>query len=194
MIAMHTNRQLSLKFGAIALMILLAAFSRVIPHPYNFTPIGAMALFGAAYFTPRWMAFAIPMLAMWLSDLVLNNLVYASFYPEYYSGFVWIVNGWVYLSFAIINLAGFTILQKITPVRLLSASLGASVLFFIITNFGAWLSSPAYSKDVVGLISSYAAGIPFFGNTIAGDLCYTALLFGIYEWMKRKNPVWQLQR
>lgn len=190
---MPTNRQFSLRFGTIVLMILLAAFSRIIPHPYNFTPIGAMALFGAAYFTPRWAALAVPMLAMWLSDLVLNNLVYARFYPAYYSSFVWIVNGWVYLSFAIINLAGFSLLQKITRLRLLGASLGASVFFFIITNFGSWLASPAYSKDAAGLVSSYAAGLPFFGNTIAGDLFYTALLFGIFEWMKRKNPVWQLQ-
>ena len=85
------KEKLVLRSGIATIMIFAVAMSRMLPHPPNFTPVGAMALFGAAYFSRKYLAFLIPLLAMWMSDLLLNNLVYAKMYPEFYQGFhlVW---------------------------------------------------------------------------------------------------------
>jgi hypothetical protein len=182
--------KMNTRFGILALMIALAALSRFLPHPPNFTPLGGMALFGAAYFNRKYLAFAVPFLAMWLSDLALNNLVYANLYP----GFAWMGSLWVYLSFGLIVLLGLGLLKKVTAPRLLGASLSASVLFFLVTNFGSWLANPLYAKNIGGLMTSYAAGIPFFWNTLAGDLIFTAVLFGVFEWMKRRYSSLSLQK
>lgn len=186
--------KMNTRFGILALMIALAALSRFLPHPPNFTPLGGMALFGAAYFNRKYIAFAVPFLAMWLSDLALNNLVYAKLYPELYPRFAWMGSLWVYLSFGLIVLIGFGLLRKVTTLRLLGASLSASVLFFLVTNFGSWLSNPLYAKNIGGLMTSYVAGIPFFWNTMAGDLIFTAVLFGAFEWMKRRYSALSLQK
>src|SRR5690554_7475691 len=83
---MEEKKKIKWRFGVLMLIVVLAAFSRLIPHPPNFTPIGAMALFGAAWFTNRFQALLLPLLALWLSDLALNNLIYAG----YYEGFTWL--------------------------------------------------------------------------------------------------------
>lgn len=174
--------------GVLILLVVLAALSRLIPHPYNFTPIGAIALFGAAYFNKRALAFFVPFVAMWLSDLVLNNVVYAKMYPAYYQGFSWFGSGWVYGSFALIVVLGLLLLRKVRVTNVLGASLLASLLFFLVTNFGVWLNSPVYPQNMIGLITCYIAGLPFFVNTILGDLFYSALLFGVFEWAQTRYP------
>ncbi|HHB52745.1 MAG TPA: hypothetical protein ENK75_06910, partial [Saprospiraceae bacterium] len=92
-------------FGVIVLLIVAAAFSRLIPHPANFAPVGAMALFGAAYISNRALSVLVPIVAMWLSDLFLSNVVYA----QYYEGFQWYGNLWVYAAFAGIAVIGFVL-------------------------------------------------------------------------------------
>ncbi|HMQ47831.1 MAG TPA: hypothetical protein PKA00_10635 [Saprospiraceae bacterium] len=172
----------------LGLMILAAALSRLLPHPYNFTPIGAMGLFGAAYFTQRYLAFLVPLAALWVSDLLLNNLIYARQYPEFYQdGFVWLPTAYasyVYIAFLCIVLIGFVFLRQVRPSNLLATSLLASITFFLITNAGSWMIDPAYPKNSAGLLAAYTAGIPFFWNTLLGDLFYVALLFGVFEWVK----------
>lgn len=104
---MNKNK-ITLRFGVVTLLILLAAISRLLPHPPNFAPIGGMALFGAAYYTRKWWAYLIPIVAMWISDLILNNVVYA----QYFDKFVWFYSGslFTYGSFALIVLmASFTL-------------------------------------------------------------------------------------
>ena len=178
------NQQNNFRNGFIVVMILLAAFSRLIPHPHNFTPIGAMALFGGAYFSRKYLVFLVPIVSMWLSDLVINNVYYPYFFPEYYNGFVWVGNLWVYASFILIGLIGIYFLQKVNLKNLVGASLIASILFFLLTNFGAWAASPLYPKTGAGLISAFAAGVPFFRNTLLGDLAYCTILFGVFELTK----------
>lgn len=187
------NGKINLRIGVLFLIILVAAASRLLPHPHNVTPVGALGLFGAAYFSRKYLAFLAPFAAMWLSDLLLNNLVYARMYPDLYEGFAWFGNPWVYLSFGLIVLLGFGLLRKIKWSTLLGASLSASILFFLITNFGTWLSTPLYPKTAAGLISCYAMGIPFFWNTLLGDLFFTGLLFGAFEWAQMKFPVLRSQ-
>lgn len=174
-------------------MILMAALSRLLPHPDNVTPVGAMALFGGAYFSRKYLAFLLPLAAMWFSDLLLNNLYYARLYPEYYDGFVWMGNLWVYVAFIAIVLIGMGLLKKISPLRVIGASLFGSVLFFLVTNLGAWFVDPMYPKTTTGLAAAYAAGLPFFRNTLMGDLVYCGVLFGGFEWAKSRWPALRRQ-
>jgi len=188
------DRKIDLRFGLLLLLVFSVALSRLLPHPPNFTPVGAMGLFGAAYFSRKYLAFLVPFAAMWISDLLLNNLVYAQLYPDYYGAFSWFGNGWTYAAFGLIVLLGFVVLKKVSIPHLLGASLSASALFFLITNFGSWLADPIYPKTWQGLTAAYALGFPFFWNTLAGDLFFTAVLFGVFEWAQRRYPGLQAVR
>lgn len=177
------NDKINLRFGIIALMIVLAAATRFFLPP-NLTSIGAIALFGGAYFASKKWAYLIPFLALWISNLVLNNV----FYAEYYEGFVWFANPLIYVSFFLVVLIGQYFLKQVKPGRLLVASLAASVLFFLISNLDAFLFWNLYPKTWAGLVACYTAAIPFFWNTLAGDLLFTVVLFGAFEFMKYRMP------
>ncbi len=186
------NKKLTLRYSVITLMILLAALSRLLPHPPNFAPIGGMALFGAAYYTRRVWAYVIPIISMWISDLILNNVVYA----EYFEKFVWFYSGslFTYAAFALIVLMGTFTLKKMRVPQLLFSALGASLIFFIVSNFGVWFSGTMYPKDISGLTACYIAGIPFFKNTLLGDLVYSAILFGAFELSLSRFPALRTQQ
>jgi hypothetical protein len=143
--------------------IAAAAALRLVPHPPNFSPIDAMALFSGAYLGRRLIAFAAPLAALLLSDLVLG----------FYHGMAT-----VYFSVALIVMIGMAVLPKISALRVGAAALLSSVLFFTITNLGMWLFSGFYPRTWAGLEACYVAAIPFFQNTVAGDLVYAVLLFG----------------
>jgi hypothetical protein len=180
------KKTITLRVGIISAIVLLAAMSRLLPHPSNFAPIGGMALFGAAYYGRRCWAFLVPMVSMWISDLVLNNVVYG----QYFDGFVWFYSGslFTYGAFALIVLLGFFTLKRVRVAGLALSVLGASVIFFLVSNFGVWWSSGMYPPTAGGLVACYVAGLPFFWNTLAGDAVYTALLFGVFEWSARRFP------
>jgi len=170
----------------IVALILAAAASRMIPHPYNFAPMSAMALFGAAHFGRKAWAFGIPLLATWLSDLFLNNVVY----NHYQDGFVWLYDGWYwpYGTFALIALLGMITLRRITVPRIIGSSLGASAIFFLITNLACWPGNAMYAQDFGGLMACYAAGLPFLGGTVLGDFAYSGLLFGSFAVLQQRYP------
>lgn len=174
------------RFGFLSLMILTVAISRMLPHLPNFTPVGAMALFGAAYFSRKYSALLLPLLALWISDMLINNILYAAYFDKFvffYTGFYW-----TYLAFIIIVLIGFLLLKKIKISRLILASLSSSILFFLISNFGVWMSGTMYPKTAEGLMTCYSAGIPFFRNMLVGDLFYAGILFGLFEFAQYKIP------
>ena len=173
------------QFGIIVLLIVAAALSRLIPHPGNFAPIGAMALFGAAYISNRTLSILVPIIAMWLSDLVLSNVVYA----QYYEGFQWYGNLWVYAAFIGIAMLGFVLLKKVNLKNFLGASILAAVMFFLITNFGAWMTTPMYPKTGAGLVAAYVAGLPFFMNTLLGNLVFGGVMFGVYNGLFSKRSL-----
>jgi hypothetical protein len=155
--------------------LVFAAAVRILPHPWNFTPIGAMALFSGAKLRNKWAAFAIPLTALFLGDL-----------------FVGIYNFMiiVYLSFALSVLIGrhFRDRQTVGPLSL--ATLLGAVQFFLITNFAAWSFGYTYfPKSTAGLLQCYAAGISLFGNTLAGDAFYTVVLFGGFALAERVGSV-----
>lgn len=176
----------SIRLAVLLLLIVAAAFSRIIPHPFNFSPLGAIALFGAAHFSKKWLAFFVPLFATWLSDLVLNNTVYA----DLHSGFQWISGGfyWMYGSYLLITLAGIFILKKRSPARIGLGALVSTGLFFLITNFGCWLGSKTFTQDFSGLLQCYAFALPFLKGTLAGDLLYVTILFGIFAVGEKRFP------
>jgi hypothetical protein len=153
----------NVRLAALLSAILAAAALRLVPHPPNFSPIDAMALFSGAYLGRRGIAFVAPLAALLLSDLVLG----------FYHGMAT-----VYATVALIVLIGWWLSSKRTPLRIGAAAVASSVVFFVITNFGMWLFSGIYPVTYAGLAACYTAAIPFFQNTVAGDLFYTALLFG----------------
>jgi hypothetical protein len=143
--------------------IAAAAALRLVPHPPNFSPIDAMALFSGACLARRWIAFVAPLAALLLSDLILG------FYP----GMLF-----QYAAVVAVALLGMAALSRVTVARLVVTALASSVCFFLVSNFGVWLVGGMYPHTPAGLGACYAAGIPFFQNTVAGDMFYTALLFG----------------
>lgn len=170
-------------------LIVLAVLTRLglnlLPHPpHNFSPIAAMGLFGAAYFSRQALTLAVPFIALFLSDLVLNNVIYS----QYYTGFTLITSWWIYAAFGTVMLMGWLLLrQKVTPLRVISASLFASAIFFLVTNFSVWLEGTMYPKTSAGLMACYTAALPFLKNTVWGDLFFSAALFGTYEWVARRK-------
>lgn len=151
------------------LLILIGVGVRLMPHIWNVAPIAAIALVSAVYLG-RYYALIVPVLAMFLGDLFLG----------FYDAGVMIA---VYGSFALVGLIGLTIKKVgVTPVVL--ASLSASVLFFLVTNFAVWQFTPWYDKSLIGLLDTYVAAIPFFRNTLIGDLIYTGSFFAVFEFAR----------
>ena len=159
---------------ALIVAIFTAAAMRLLPHPPNFSPIAAMALFSGAQMPKRALAFVAPFAALILSDLALGG-----FYPGM---------NFVYLSFALTVLIGWAIASRKTPLVIGGAAVASSVLFFILTNFGMWLFSGIYPVTGAGLVACYVAAIPFFQNTLVGDLSFTLLLFGGFALLEHLLP------
>ena len=146
-------------------LIVAAAISRLIPHPPNFVPIGAMALFAGAQFRDRRLAFAVPLLAMVLSDVFIGFTVPA-------------MTAFVYAGFAMIVGIGILIRNRRTPLVIATASLAAAALFFVVVNFGVWVAWEIYPRTPGGLVACYVAAIPYFRNAAAANLFYSTVLFG----------------
>jgi hypothetical protein len=163
----------------IYLIIILAAATRFLPHPENFAPITAIAIFAAAYL-PKKQAVAVPLIARFVSDIFLG---FAS----------WPIMAAIYLSHAAGILLGLWVRRsngnaKIMWSRIFSSSLAASAIFYLVTNFA--LLYPNYSHTVSGIMQSYANALPFFRGTLLGDLFYSTVLFGSYAfatWLVRKR-------
>ena len=134
--------------------VLIAALTRLVPHPPNFAPITAMSLFAGAYFTRKQLAFIVPLLAMLISDLFLG------FYT---------ISIFVYTSFALITWMGQQ-QNKVTPKLVLLGS----VLFFFVSNLGVWLLY--YPKTIDGLVTCFTLAIPIFATSLLGDIFYSVIL------------------
>ena len=155
-------------------IVLAAAALRIVPHPMNFAPIGALALFGGAYYSSKRAAFTVPLLSLVAGDL--------------FTGFHRLMP-YVYASFLVSVAIGFWLRRKKSAQRIGGATLAGAVQFFLITNFGVWaMSIGNYPMNFSGLIACYLAGIPVFWNTLAGDAFYSALLFGAMALAEKRFP------
>ena len=163
----------------LTVMILIAALTRLLPHPPNFSPVEAVALFGGAYFASRQLALLVPLLAMFVSDLALG-LVHGGIYFDYFASVHFIG---IYACIALSTLLGFGLRGRVTGPRVLGYSLAGSLLFFLVTNA---ISGTEFCR--AGLLSCYAAGLPFFQWTVLGTLFYAALLFGGFALLRRRVP------
>lgn len=175
-------------FVLICAAIVAAALTRLIPHPFNFTPIGAMALFAGANIRNRALALIVPLAAMALSDAFLTHdlwqmhvVVYTTFAVTVGLG---MLLGYCRDSLLARSERGSSLVPNWLKSALISAlcvgsfALFTSLLFFVVTNFACWQFYPFYDKTLAGLTACYVAAIPFFGNTLAGDLFYCFVLFG----------------
>lgn len=166
-------------------LIAIAALYRIIPgRPYGFAPQIAMALFGGAVIKDKKLAFALPILSMFLSDVLFEFLYYTgvSTMHGFYEG--QLTN---YLLFALLTIGGFFI-KKINLVNVIVASLAAPTVYFLLSNFMVWLSGTGgYQRPQTfeGLMTCFADGLPFYQNSLAGTLCFSALFFGGYYLIKQ---------
>jgi len=150
------------------LLIVLGIAARFFPHPANFAPIGAIALFGGLYINNRKLAFVLPIGAMLASDLFIG----------FYS---WKMMAAVYASFILMVGIGMFVKKHKRFSTILSGTLLGSLLFFLITNAAVWAFGTIYPNTIDGLIASYAMGIPFFKNTLLGDVFFVSILVGSME-------------
>jgi len=173
------------KLLLIILFIAVIFFGRVLPHPYNFTPLIAVTLLSSYAISNRILALLVPLIGFWLSDLFMNNIIYAG----YYSNFTIFNSGmiWTYGAIVLVGLMGSSFIKKISSGKVVLASLSGSTIFYIISNFGVWALSPMYAKSAASLIQCYSLALPFYGTSLIGDLLYSSLLFGAYQLVFSKN-------
>lgn len=159
--------------GIVATVLIVGAvLSRLIPHPMNVAPITALALFGGVYFDKR-IAPVLPLLALLVSDYFIG----------FYEGIEF-----TYLAFIISVFAGMWLKSRKTVPMTLGVTIGSSVVFFIVSNFGVWFSGLIYPKTFNGLIECYTLALPFFRSSLFGDLLYVAVMFGVYELVLKYVP------
>jgi hypothetical protein len=169
----HDRNGMILRTAVLLAMIVLAAALRLAPHPWNFTPVGAMALFSGAMIRDRRVAFLFPLVALFARDVfvglhILIPLVYASF----------LVN----------VLIGRYLEHNRTVLRIGGAVFLAALQFFLVTNFADWALLDSYPHTRDGLWLCYLNGLPLFGNTLAGDAFYTAVFFGAFALAEHYVP------
>lgn len=154
-------------------LLLLGIVARLVPHPWNATPLAAIALFGGTYLSKRW-AILLPLIIVAISDIALG---WHATMP-----FTW-------GAFAATGMLAWWIRPHPSASRIMGGSLAGSTFFFIVTNFGVWATQALYPHTAHGLWQCYVAGLPFFRNALVGDLAYTTALFGLYALATARRPV-----
>lgn len=176
---MKNSVEFSPRLKFLLALIMVVALIRMLPHEYNFTPVGAIALFAGAYITNKKLAIVLPMVILLMSDLMLELFYGTGFYRDMM---------FVYGSFALVTTLGFALRNRVKAPAVAGATLLSSLIFFLITNFGTWLMYDMYPHTPFGLYNAYLAGLPFLKGTLTGDLIYSTLLFGIFTLAMRRYP------
>lgn len=162
------NKIINRKNIILLAIIVLAVMSRLVEHPMNFTPVFALALFSAVYFQDKKAALLVPFSVMFISDLFIG---------------ISTLNIAVYFTFGLAYLVGYLFLRnRVSVLNLILSSLAVSVLFFIVSNFYVWAFDPfrLYPFTLDGLVECYTMALPFFRNSVLGDLFYSGVTFGAY--------------
>jgi hypothetical protein len=162
-------------------LIMGAAATRLAPHWWNLTAVGAVCLFGGAYFQRKWLAFVVPLAALAVSDVFLQIFVYPEFGPNYFK----------YVCFALTVPLGFLLRGRTRLLPVGAAAIGATALFFLLSNFEVWLSGHGnrYPLTPAGLMACYIAALPFSLNMLYGNLLFSGLLFGGMELWRAYRPL-----
>jgi|SRR5215469_7446719 len=159
-------------------MIAVAAALRVAPHSWNFTPVGAMALFSGAIIKDRRLAFAFPLAALLAGDIFVG----------FYKLSLMLL---VYASFSLSVLIGFLLRKRRTLLSIAGATLLGSIQFFLVTNFAVWWLLNSYPKTGAGLAACYLAGLPLLRNTLGGDFLYSAVFFSAFALAEHFFPIFR---
>jgi len=160
------------KYISVILLMILAVITRLVPHPSNFTAIGALALFSGSVIPNKKLAFLVPILAMLVGDAII--VFHASMIP-------------VYICFVATVWLGMKMVKNINLFSVPAASITSSLLFFLVTNLPFWYADISlYPLTWEGTVESYTAALPFFGNQLAGDLFYCTILFGTYSLLRQR--------
>lgn len=170
----------------IGVLILAAAVTRLLPHPVNFGPMAAIALFAGANFSSRRLALLVILSAALVSDVLVNTLIYSHFSLKYFISAGTLSIYACYLLFGAMGMGIKTPSIKSVGGRAVLTSL----IFFLVTNFMVWMGSGMYSPDFSGLMTSYALALPFYQYSLAGDLIYSTVLFGTYAYIQQVQPAW----
>lgn len=193
------KEKVQFRIGILLLFILAIAAMRVANSAQltmwaNFTPIGALGLFGGHYFKKSWQAFLLPLGILFISDLVINSFVFGGKYGIMYDG--WYI---IYAAFILIVIIGKFLIRKVSALSVILASIVATALHWGLADFAVWLAGGTdlrtmtpFAKNWEGLVQCYTQGAPFAKNFLLGTVSYSAVLFGSIEWMKAKRPKWVL--
>ena len=164
------------RFLVLTLLVLAAAATRalplLVPHIWNFTAVGALAIFAGAQFNDRRLAFIMPLAAMAISDLFIGN----GFIPTVYIGFIAMV------------VCGVLISKRKSVANLFLSSICGAIIFYLITNFALLYPATLYPHNLSGIIASYVAGLPFLNNMLASNLIYGTVLFGAFYLLEKRYP------
>lgn len=177
-------QKINLRNSLLILMIIAAGAARLINFNHltgwtNFTPVGAMALFGGAYFSDKWKAFLVPLVTLFISDIALDYLYFGKFMLFYEGALP------VYIAFALMVLIG-TYIKKVNVTNVVLGSVSAVLVHWLITDIDPWLQGTMYSKSFYGYGESLIAAIPFERGMLFANLIYGAILFGGFELAKSK--------
>lgn len=175
------EKERNLRPAALALTV-LGVISRLVPHPWNFTPVGSASLFSGARL-PGWQAYLIPLAIMAITDPILNALNHVALFS-----YMQVV---IYISFALSVVIGRRLWSTESVPRIALASLLNSTQFFLITNFGVWVGSTQFTHSAAGLAACYTVAIPFFAYTVLGDLFFAGAIFGLHAWLSRTQAARQ---
>jgi hypothetical protein len=179
--------KINVRFYILAGMVLLAGLCRLVPHLHNFTPVGAMALFGGAYFSNAWKVYLSPLLALFISDIIIQGFIYNGMYGfPLYEGWYW-----VYGTFMVIIYIGNRTIKTAKISNVLIASILAALAHWVITDFWVWYSEmnlSLYSKDLKGFILCYAMAVPYMMSFLMSTVLYSIILFGGFEWIQKRYP------
>lgn len=180
-------QKINIRNSVLILMIIGAAATRLLNVNHlsvwsNFTPVGAVAMFGGAYFSDKWKAYLVPLVILFISDVVLNS-IYNHAFTLFYDGFVI-----VYVAFAIMVLIG-SLLKKVTVVNVVTGALASVAVHWLLTDIDPWLQGTLYAHGPIGYFQSLIAAIPFEKNMLLGNLVFSAILFGGFELAKNKYTI-----
>lgn len=183
-------QKVKLNYPALVLAMLAAIIStgamRYVSYQYpvlsNFTPMGAFAIFGGAYFADKWKAGLIPVITLFVTDIFINYL--------YTSKLIWFHTGalWLYASLIVMVLLG-SMIKKVNAANVLLASLASVAVHWLLTDISPWLNSDLYDKGIIGYGESLVMALPFERNMLFADAVFGAVLFGGFEWIKSRNAV-----
>jgi hypothetical protein len=179
------------RYAMLLVVIVVVAVIRIVTNlkpemgPLTtFTPIGAMALFGGTYFNGRVKPFLLPLLTLFVSDVILSCTVY----KQYDMGFLYMGWYWTYFAFVLMTLVGKLMVKKVTVLNVLLAAFACVLIHWVVSDFGVWIGSNMYTRDFAGWELCMAAAMPYEFWFNAGTIVYCALMFGTFEWLQHQYP------